>query len=317
MPTDAPATLRRMAGEQTPPRRRDRTHRIAAIAAEAIQGFFADRCPQHAAAIAFRALFSLFPLAIVLVSAFGIVLRDDGIRRDVVDWIVERLPVDDRGANDVERALDALTTPASAAAVATLIVFAWTASGMMGALRLALDAALGTRSRPAARGKVVDLTLVGGTGALVLLAFASNLVLRLLGGLWESPFLDGVTRLGIAFASVAVAAVLVLRYVPATRLVLAHAIPGATVTAVLAIAVSYALDAFFALSTEWSVLYGSVASVAAFLYSIYLYAASMLFGAEISSALARPPSAVPAPPVSRQLRDALVGLFRHVDEHRP
>lgn len=292
--------------------------RVAPVAAEVVQRFFADRCPQHAAAIAFRALFSLFPLAIVLVAVFGIVLRDDSIRQQVVDWIVEHLPVDAKGAEDVARALDAITTPASVAAIATLVLFAWTASGMMGALRIALDAALGSRSRPAAHGKAVDLALVGGAGALVLVAFASNLVLRLLDGLSVGdPVVDGIARLVIAFLSVTLAAVLVLRFVPDHRLRLAHALAGALVTAVLAIAVSYALDAFFTLSNSWSILYGSVASVAAFLYSIYLYAVSILVGAEVSAALAKPPSETPAPPVSAQLRSALVGLFRHVEDAGP
>ncbi len=89
---------------------------------------------------------------------------------------------------------------------------------------------------------------------------------------------------------------------------------GALVTAVLAIGISSALDAFFRLSDSWSVLYGSVASVAAFLYSIYLYAVSILIGAEVCAALSRPPSDTPAPPVSVQLRNALIGLFRHVDD---
>lgn len=295
--------------------RQPRAWRAAALAAETVQGFFADRCPQHAAAIAFRALFSLFPLAIVLVAVFGIVLRDESIKEDVVDWIVDRLPVDESGAADVARALDGITTPASLAAFVTLLLFAWTASGMMSALRIALDAALGTRSRPAARGKAVDLALVGGAGALVLVAFASNLVLGLLARLSiGAPVVDGVARPVIAFLSVTLAAFLILRLVPAHRIRLTHGLAGALVTAVLAIGVSYALDAFFRLSDNWSVLYGSVASVAAFLYSIYLYAVSILVGAEVCAALAKPPSDDPAPSVSAQLRDALVGLFRHVDD---
>ena len=42
---------------------------------QAIDGYFADRCRQHAAGIAYRVLFSLVPLSIVLVAIFGIVLQ--------------------------------------------------------------------------------------------------------------------------------------------------------------------------------------------------------------------------------------------------
>ena len=51
---------------------------------QAIDGYFTDRCGQHAAGIAYRVLFSLVPLSIVLVAIFGIVLRNDDLRDDVI-----------------------------------------------------------------------------------------------------------------------------------------------------------------------------------------------------------------------------------------
>ena len=44
----------------------------------AIDGYFRDRLAQHAAGIAYRVLFSLVPLAIVLVSIVGIVSAGRG-----------------------------------------------------------------------------------------------------------------------------------------------------------------------------------------------------------------------------------------------
>ena len=44
---------------------------------QAVDGYFADRCTQHAAGIAYRVLFSLVPLSIVLVAIFGLVLRNE------------------------------------------------------------------------------------------------------------------------------------------------------------------------------------------------------------------------------------------------
>ncbi len=51
---------------------------LARVIPQAIDGYFADRCGQHAAGIAYRVLFSLVPLSIVLVAIFGLVLRNDG-----------------------------------------------------------------------------------------------------------------------------------------------------------------------------------------------------------------------------------------------
>ena len=55
--------------------------KLVAVIPQAIDGYFAHRLGQHAAAIAYRVLFSLAPLAIVLVSVFGLVLQNDEVRR--------------------------------------------------------------------------------------------------------------------------------------------------------------------------------------------------------------------------------------------
>ena len=57
---------------------------LARVIPQAIDGYFTDRCGQHAAGIAYRVLFSLVPLSIVLVAIFGIVLRNDELRNDVI-----------------------------------------------------------------------------------------------------------------------------------------------------------------------------------------------------------------------------------------
>ena len=120
--------------------------------------YYADRCPQHAAAIAYRVLFSIAPLAIVLVSIFGLVLQNESVRHDVVDTIVDALPVSVAGRKDVEDAITAIATPASAAGLVSLLLFAWAATGMMAAIRGVSRPRWASRvSRPMARGKLVDL----------------------------------------------------------------------------------------------------------------------------------------------------------------
>src|SRR4051812_15536115 len=48
--------------------------RVVRVLVAAANRYLADSCPQHAAGIAYRVLFSSVPLAVVLVSAFGILL---------------------------------------------------------------------------------------------------------------------------------------------------------------------------------------------------------------------------------------------------
>ena len=151
---------------------------------------FTDRCSQYAAAIAYRVLFSLFPLTIALVAVFGLVLQDDELRADVIDEIVDILPVSESGQTDVSQSIEGIASPLSAIGFISLIALLWGASGMMASIRLGLEAAMKVeRGRPAARAKLVDFILVSAAGVLVLLivglsvvgAFFSRLVDRLRG----------------------------------------------------------------------------------------------------------------------------------------
>ncbi len=79
--------------------------------------FSADNCPQLAAAISYYVLFSIVPLTFVLVSVFGLVIRDDHLRSEVVQRVVDSIGIE-KGqvslALDESKARDKLT-PAQAA----------------------------------------------------------------------------------------------------------------------------------------------------------------------------------------------------------
>jgi membrane protein len=148
---------------------------------------FADRCTQYAAAIAYRVLFSLFPLTIALVSVFGLVLQDDELRQRVVNEIVDILPVSEEGQGNIQTQIEQIATPLSAIGLISLVALIWGASGMMASIRLGLEAAMKVdRGRPAVRAKLVDFILVAAAGVLVILivglsaigAFFSQLVDR-------------------------------------------------------------------------------------------------------------------------------------------
>jgi membrane protein len=293
--------------------------KLGRITPEAGRCFYTDRCPQQAAGIAYRVLFSIAPLAIVLVSVFGLILQDDDVRDNVVDSIVDALPVSAAGRQDVEDAITAIATPASAIGLASLLVFAWAATGMMTALRQGLEAAMSvTEVRPLARGKLIDLLLVVGAAALVLVTAG----LTLLGGLLETAagpvaeetglhaetLAQGLLR-GASFALSIVVVMLLYRFVPARGLRIRDGLAGATVTALLLQLISFASGWTYAKATDLSVVYGSLTAALVFLYSIYLYSCALLFGAELAAAWSRPPPTGPGEPILVQLKQGALGLF--------
>jgi len=243
----------------------------------------------RAAGIAYRVLFSLAPLAIVLVSVFGLVLQDTELKQDVTDKIVSVLPVDASGSARVDRAVSDIATPASAAGLVSLLVFLWAATGMMSAIRSGLQSAISPDDkRPLVRGKLVDLALVGGATILVLLSVGVGLVSQFVRALVSQLGVDG------SFATKAVSAGLVLllwiatalllyRFVPAAKLRFGDALAGAIVTAVLLLGISLAGSLLYAKTTQWSLIYGSLTSVLVFLYSVYLCANVLLFGGVVAA----------------------------------
>lgn len=297
--------------------------RLIGVGGAAGSRFFAAGGTQHAAAIAYRVLFSLAPLAIVLVSVFGLVLQDDDVRERVVDRVIEALPVDASGSQDVENAIETIATPASAAGLVSLLVFLWAASGMMGALRRGLEAAMGVPDgRPMARAKLVDFALVAGAAVLVLISVAIGLVadlaneavVQLSAGLNIEVGTEGkAIALALPFLLWIVTSLLLYRFVPAAGLRLQDALAGAVVTAVIFLVLSLASDLVFARTTDWSLIYGSLTSLLVFLYSVYLYAGALLLGAAVAAEWSLPHSSSGEPLRSR-VRRALGG--RSVGEPR-
>jgi membrane protein len=296
--------------------------KLTRVIPAALQRFFADHCPQQAAGIAYRVLFSIAPLAIVLVSIFGLLLQDDSVRQDVVKAIVDVLPVSAAGKKDVEDAVTAIATPASAAGLVSLIVFAWAATGMMTALRQGLECAMGvTGSRPMVRGKLVDLMLIVGAAVLVIvtvgITLLGSLVQRASGSLGEllgvgtSTMSGGLIRLASFVLSIVVV-LLLYRFVPARGLRIRDGLAGAIVTALLLLLISFASGLIYERITKLSVVYGSLTAALVFRYSMYLYSSALLVGAEVAAEWARPPAA-DGEPIGTQVKRGLLGLFVEQD----
>ena len=287
----------------------------------AIDGYFRDRLSQHAAGIAYRVLFSLVPLTIVLVTIVGVVLQDDARRDQVVDEIVSHLPFTEEGTTNIEDAITRLASPTSAVGLISLVLFFWGSSGMMGAVRTGLEAALRVDPlgrRPAARAKLVDLVLVAGAGvlliAVVVLAILAQVVTRLVGGAAEAVGLEGgllpeVLRIAVPLVVATVVVMLLYRFVPARRLGFGDAVVGGVVTGLLLLAISAASAFVYDKVAGLSVIYGSITAVLVFLYSVYLYASALLFGAELAAAWSAPPEEGPSEPILLQVRRAVLGLF--------
>lgn len=300
----------------------DLVRTLVRVVPQAIDGYFADRCGQHAAGIAYRVLFSLVPLSIILVAIFGIVLRNDSLKNQVIAEIVDAFPLSESGSADVTRQIEKLASPATALGLVSLIVFAWAATGMMAALRAGLEVAMRVpRGRPPVRGKLVDVILIVGAAALVLVVVFLNLAQAVVFGWIDRPLdavgLDGGlleqgVRSGAPLLVTVFVVLLLYRFVPARRLRVGDALAGAIITGLLLIAISLVSGLIFdrVKGLSISVVYASLTSALVFIYSVYLAASALLLGAEVAAAWSRPWEATDEP-LSHQIRRVVLGLFVH------
>jgi membrane protein len=295
---------------------------IARALPRAIEDMFTDRCTQYAAAIAYRVLFSLFPLAIALVSVFGLVLQDDELRQQVVNEVTDLLPVSQSGQGNIQQSIDQIATPLSAIGLISLVALLWGASGMMASIRLGLEAAMKVdRGRPAARAKLVDFILVAAAGVLVVVivglsafgAFFSKLVDRFTEWAGIATPSGLLLRDGVQLVAIGVTVLLLYRFVPARKLRRRGALAGAILTAVGIWGSTKVLAIVFSDFSRYNLIYGSLAGVMTFLFFVYVVAWILLLGAEFAYAWSQPPGP-PGPPLRAQVIGAIRGLFVHHEE---
>lgn len=288
-----------------------------------------DGCSQFAAAISFRVLFAIFPFALLLVSILGLVLQDEQLREELVDWLESVMPLSEDANVDLERTIDGLATPLSAAGFVALVGLLWSASGLAAALQASLNRIWRVdRMRPIARAKLVDFAVVGCGGLLVLLSFGLTIVIQVV----QEETAHAATGLSQLDAVLRVAGQATEILIPfaitfATFLLLYHAIPvsrprlheiwvGALLAAVGFELAKTGFAYFLANFARYNVIYGSLGAVIAFLFFVYLGASIFLFGAELSSAWpgSTVPDDGPSVPFKQQVRRFVRGLFVRADE---
>ncbi len=269
------------------------------LVGQTIRGYADDGGGMIAGAIAYRVLFSVFPLVIVLTALLGVVIRATGVQADVIDVVVKNVPLTGRGQDNLRVLLQGATGGTSTLGFIAILGLLWSASGMMGAIRYALNRAWDvTDTRPFLRGKLVDVLVVLGVGLLMLLslglsigaqlvtAYASTVLDRIGAGAGALTWLVGFL-LPAALAASAVASL--YRVVPATaaRPPFRAILPSAAVVGLAFAALQVLFGVYLSHFGNYNAVYGSLGAVIAFLVFVYLAATLFLLGAQAAAAVPR------------------------------
>jgi len=252
-----------------------------------------DRGHRDAAQIAFFAVLSFVPLAMLLVAAFGLILDDEELRERVVRAVFDNVPLAQESDRErLERAVgDSLQRAGRLGPVSVLVLLA-AASGVMGALRHSINEAWDIETRPPllAR-KALDVTLV--LVASVVLVFSMSLSATRRaeaafdrdrdGGGWLLAGLFDAVGDSLPFLFTALVVLFLYRVLPSPRPKVKDIWPGAVVAAVLISAVRGALDLYFDHLADFGALYGSLGALMGLLVFVYAVSLVLVFGAEFAS----------------------------------
>lgn len=270
---------------------------IKLLARRAIEEFVDDRCTQIAASISYYVFFSIFPLTIFLVTIFGQVLRNDDVKDQVIDALLEILPLaPTEGREELTQALEGVATNLSLLGLLSVVGLIWSASAMMASLRGALNVAWDTNHRrPALRGKLVDILMVFMVGLLVAVSIVATgfrpFVQDSAGNVADSlgafgGIVHGAMWLGTFLVPIIVSFTIfsaLYRFVPAVRTSLDEIWPGALVAALSFEVAKTGFSFYIRNFGNYNAIYGSLGAVIVFMLFIFIAANILLIGAEVAS----------------------------------
>ncbi len=280
--------------------------RVELTTVRAALEFVDDRGHRDAAQIAYFALLSFIPLALLLVGGFGLVFDDAEVRERVVNIVFDNVPLaraQDR--EQLERTVGDALEGAGRLGPASILLLLIAASGVMGALRHAINEAWDIHTRPPLlRRKALDLALVLGGTVLLALSLSLTATRRLADELDERAEGDSIgagaldlvgDALPLLFTGFVI--LFLYRVLPSPRPRTREIWPGAVVAALLLGIVREGLELYFEELSDFGALYGSLGAAMALLVFVFAAANVLVFGAEFASEWSR----LPPPAEAREI----------------
>jgi membrane protein len=298
-------TLRSIAGT---------TREIARLSALALWrgfvGFYKSDNLTYAASIAYYALLSMFPFAMLGFAIIGSVTADPHDRTAVLDFVLRYFPTQ---FDFITRQLDAFSDNPITFGVAGTLALVWGALGFFGAISTAVNYAWRVeKTRSYWKHKLFSFLMLLVAGALLVAAVLLVSAAQLVGATWfaevlsQFPGLLVLRSLAIRNATTAMFILvvgLVYYFVPNAKVRFRDVWIGAFLTGLLWKGVLFALSWYIRDMSRFTRVNGSIAAVVVFLVWVYMQAVILLYGVEFTAAYARlrrgRPDELPAAPSPR------------------
>ena len=251
--------------------------------------FVDDRGHRDAAQIAFFAVLSFVPLAMLLVGSFGFFFDDQELRDRVVQVVFDNVPLAQEGDRTrLERAFDDALDNTGRIGPVSVVLLIVAASGVMGALRHAINQAWDIDTRPPLlRRKALDLALVVGSATLIVFSLSISATREAADDLGEEGWIVDLVGDVLPFVFTVGVVLFLYRVLPSPRPRTREIWPGAVIAAALVSITRGGLDLYFEYLADFGALYGSLGALMALLIFVYAVSLILVFGAEYASEWSR------------------------------
>jgi membrane protein len=281
----APGTVVAMRSEDSP--EPGRLKRELSLLVETVKEASHDHAKDLAAAIAFWAFFSIFPLLIGILSLAGYLLQSAELQARIYEVVTDMFP---GSASLVRDNLDAVVQYRGTMSWVGIGGLLWTASKGFGAITRAVNRALGAeRTDNFLLSRIRNFFMVVAVSVLMIASIAITVALEIA---LDPSFLS---RLGLDavnlprlqgwtanFVLVFLIFALIYKLAPYVEVRWRQVLPGALLAAALFELVKSVFVVYLDRIADFEAVYGSLSSIIVLLLWLYLSAVILIYGAEYS-----------------------------------
>ncbi|HEY9179666.1 MAG TPA: YihY/virulence factor BrkB family protein [Candidatus Baltobacteraceae bacterium] len=248
---------------------------------EAGMRFSRDGCAFLSQAIAFNALFAIFPLLVLVLTAASLIIPNaDSQVLSFFDTFAPALH-DTVAAN-----LRTYVYGRGLSSVIAFVVVVWAAKNLFMGLAYALNRALAVpKSRPLLHDLLLSIIMLPLTGLVMLLAIGMPVAVSIVfavAKVTDPRNFSQILAYLISMALVFVIVIFLYTFLPNRPVRWQFAVPGASFVALMWPAVQFAF-AFYTVHVDFTRVYGALSAPLVLLLWFYLIGVIFLFGAELSA----------------------------------
>ena len=261
---------------------------VGDVLIRSLLSFARDDGSHMAAGVAYYAVFSLFPLAVVTITIASFVLDRDAIQTQLLQFMEDQLP-GSTSSDFVRTNVERLSAARGAVGIVAAVGLLWAARAVFGAVHRVVNRAWRVTQPPQFFWHQIGQVL-GAAGAAVVLLLSG--VLGIAGRLLARidvfsvvPWNTVVTVIPFLFSMPLL--ILLYKYVPDRRVRWRHALPAGIVSSMVLELVKFGFAYYLANLSNLDLVYGSIATVVVMMLFFYLASLILVWGAEFSSELCR------------------------------